>query len=91
MLKTLKSSNSARVYTKKYRTEPANFVVDQNDIFWNTFFDFVFDWYPILKEIYEENFLFFYKEKETVVKTSLQMMFSVQLAKHGDGLEMANG
>jgi hypothetical protein len=42
------------VSTKK---EPENvsdsLLVDQNEIFWNTFFDIILEWAPILKQIYE--------------------------------------
>jgi hypothetical protein len=39
---------------KKTGPEPVNFVVDQNDYPWNTFLEYVFIWYPVLKEIYKE-------------------------------------
>lgn len=36
----------------KYKTIFYKSLVDPNDFLWNTFFDYVFEWYPILKQIY---------------------------------------
>lgn len=47
-----KNSKSARVYTKKAGLKSVNFVVCPSPKTWNTFFDYVFEWYPVLKEIY---------------------------------------
>jgi len=39
---------------KKQAPEPVNLMVDPDPGTWNTFLDFVFDWAPKLKQIYDD-------------------------------------
>jgi hypothetical protein len=49
----MKGSKHHLGINKKTAVKAVNYVVDPGDIFWNPFFEIIFKWTPILKQIYE--------------------------------------